>query len=501
MEPVRPTEPPEASPPDAPLPDLPSSDVLRELRARAGSLLHGQRDLSVKLEQRLEECLDNLAQNLADQTAEDQTHGLASLDAARQAFEEERATWQAQREADAQRLKEQSEQIAEQRDQLTAERERLAADEAKRDAREAGLEQALQQALEEARVQGDQANDEQVKSLVEQHEADRTEIDSLTAKLSEANDALAQATVQLKLVEQEAEQAHSHLAEEQEAHSQTIEELNQRFELAVDDAQQHRQRIAELEQELATRPAEDQSDSAELAHLRETCDDLRRQVKQFESQPPAADDSNAETAELQRRFEMAVEDLRQLKREKAHLEEQLANSSPAAVPVGDENDWEAQKRRFLASLEDEALEGQMSPERQQERATIEGTISITDEVISGKDEVIADLRRRLAAAPESGGEAAVVIDHAFDDDERLENERARLVALEEQLREKLRQSELELSVERAKLARLNSELERKRIDLEALRDSLPARAATPSDAGGRRQGNWLKKLGLGGDED
>ncbi len=221
-----------------------------------------------------------------------------------------------------------------------------------------------------------------------------------------------------------------------------------------------------------------------MAHLREACDELRRQVQQLESQPPAAENSSEETAELQRRFEMAVEDLRQLKREKAQLEEQLAGASPMAAPVGDENDWEAQKRRLLASLEDEALEGQMSPERQQQRATIEGTISITDEVIAGKDEVIAELRRRLASAPDSGAEAAVVIDHAFDDDERLENERARLAELEGQLREKLRQSELELSVERAKLSRQQTELERKRIDLEALRGSHPG---PRSDAHRRRR--------------
>ncbi len=165
MEPVRPTEPPEASPPDAPLPDLPSSEALRELRARAGSLLHGQRDLSLKLEQRLEACLDELAQNMADQTAQDETHGLASIDAARQAFEAERSAWQAEREADEQRLKEQSDQLAAQSDQLAQEADerqrsaallkeqadKLAADQAECDARAAGLERAVEQAAEQAR--------------------------------------------------------------------------------------------------------------------------------------------------------------------------------------------------------------------------------------------------------------------------------------------------------------------------------------------------------------
>ncbi|MEM6331651.1 MAG: hypothetical protein AAF790_15580, partial [Planctomycetota bacterium] len=88
-----------------------------------------------------------------------------------------------------------------------------------------------------------------------------------------------------------------------------------------------------------------------------------------------------------------------------------------------------------------------------------------------------------------------------DADRRLEAERQRLAALEAEWEEKLRAAELELSVERAKMARERAQLEEMRVDVEAIRKASAAGpgpgAAAPGKPGGR---NWLNKLGLSGGE-
>src|SRR5690606_19524189 len=115
--------------------------------------------------------------------------------------------------------------------------------------------------------------------------------------------------------------------------------------------------------------------------------------------------------------------------------------------------WESQKRRLLASLEGEEDFGE--PERVEERTTIEGTIRITDEVVAEKDRLIAELEQKLqAAAEQPAGEPSVETEREaiLDTDEVIRAEREKITQLEAQLNEALRKAELELSVERAKIA-------------------------------------------------
>ena len=298
-------------------------------------------------------------------------------------------------------------------------------------------------------------------------------------------------------------------AEKQSALEQAVEssrDLQDKFELALSDVQQHRQRVAELEQELASRPELGADESAELAQLRAERTELRDRLADVEARVEAAGvgEDSQEVEDLRRRFELAVEDVRQLKTENADLQQQLA-AGGAAEPVDDAGlDWEAQKRRMLASLE-----GETAPAQAEERATIEGTIRITDEVVAEKDAEIAQLRARLEQGP-GGGVPAVELESPdedespvspLSDDERLETERQRLATLEGEWEEKLRAAELELSVERAKIAREQAELAELRIEVEAQR-----KANTATSGGGEEEGkpagrNWFNKLGLGSGEE
>jgi chromosome segregation ATPase len=287
--------------------------------------------------------------------------------------------------------------------------------------------------------------------------------------------------------------------------------LQQKFELALEDVHRYRARVAELEQELARRPEVTQTDSAELVALRAERDALAERVEQLEKQPATQLEPNSEQqlADLQRRFELAVEDVRELKTKNAKLESQLTAAGEAASAAGAPRshdpsamDWESQKRRLLASLEGEG-DIEDEPARQEERVRIANTIEMTDAIIAEKDNEIAELRSQLANIRSAAAAAPVDDSHnqqmneLLDADEVIAEHRRRIAQLERDMEATLRAAELELSLERAKLARDRVELDELRAELDSLRQEL-APNGMPAPGAPRRR--WLSKLGLTGEE-
>ncbi len=284
------------------------------------------------------------------------------------------------------------------------------------------------------------------------------------------------------------------------------DELRQKFELALADVQKLRERVTELESDLARRPVTGQVASAELVALRAERDALSQRVEELERQPaaPVDTDTAQQMADLQRRFELAVEDVRELKTKNAKLESQLAaaKSTGAAANKHDSGgmDWESQKRRLLAALE-ETSEDDHDPALRKERATIKNTIEITDAVIAEKDRQIAELETRLGnlqndprVIDEARGRQIIELVNA---DEVIADHRRRAQEHERALQEKLREAELELSVERAKIARQKVELEELRTTLDSQRQQNEA-AGGPAASPGTPRRRWLSKLGIEG---
>jgi hypothetical protein len=340
------------------------------------------------------------------------------------------------------------------------------------------------------------------------------QLESLAAALSEQQSE--EATAEAVRLREELDKSQAALAEADRrlefAQQQTDdaienESLQQKFELALQDVRRLRGRVAELEQELARRPESEQADSAELVHLRAERDALAGRVEELEQDTNRRPDANAEqeVADLQRRFELAVEDVRELKKKNAQLESQLTQAAKKVVIVtdGDAMDWESQKRRLLASLESEGQSD--APSRRKEQATIEGTIRITDEVVANKDEEIAVLREQLASLRAASGKVGVdreremAITRLIDEDEVIQQHRKRAAQLEQEMEETLRATEMELSLERAKLARHQAELADARLELEAMRTSCPPSGGQAPTGTPKRR--WLAKLGLSGDDD
>jgi hypothetical protein len=196
-----------------------------------------------------------------------------------------------------------------------------------------------------------------------------------------------------------------------------------------------------------------------------------------------------------------MEDLREEKARAAELEQKLAvarkNGGAPAVTAGGGLDWEAQKLRMLAMLE-EFDDG--DEEQARERLTIQGTLEITDSVVAEKDQEIAELRKLLEEQSSNIGNVAVgaaAIAQLVGSDEVIQHERERARQLQAEWEEKMRTAEVEISVERAKLARERAELEEKLRNLEERASTIGPQAAAAS-AGGKeaKRGRWLERLGL-----
>ncbi|MCR4415517.1 MAG: hypothetical protein NUV77_24160, partial [Thermoguttaceae bacterium] len=273
--------------------------------------------------------------------------------------------------------------------------------------------------------------------------------------------------------------------------------------LAADLAEAQR-RYQEMADQSAAPP-----DAAELAELRSQRDaladrldeaerrvaDLGRQLAAAEEEMQRLRQSPAEGVEddYRRRYEMAVEDVRNLKAKVEDLEAQLRESRAHPGTSAGGLDWEAEKRRILAALESDG--GEPTPEDQARRVEIEEVIRRTEAALSVKDRELAELRQLLEDQSKSLGSVAVgaaALGEMLDNDAIVREERENLRKLQEEWREKLRQAEVEISVERAKIARERAQLEERLRALPENAEKPPAPDKPEKPARGR----WLSRLGL-----
>lgn len=252
----------------------------------------------------------------------------------------------------------------------------------------------------------------------------------------------------------------------------------------------------------------------QLRKLSEENKQLEQWVHEHESQPGAA--ANAEQlSELQRRLELAIKEVRELKNRNGELTEQLA-AARSAAPKGDVSgsktgggaqDWESRKKQLL-----EQLESDYDPQDKkdcEQKLTAERVIAETDAVVAemrrellDKNEEIAELKVLLQNQSNNIGGMAVgaaAIAGMFDSDELIVQERTNLRQLQDQLQEQLRQAEIDISVERAKLARERAELEERFRQYEAAKGvAAPAADSSGTDKNTKgQQRKWFARLGLG----
>jgi hypothetical protein len=305
-----------------------------------------------------------------------------------------------------------------------------------------------------------------------------------------------------------------------------LEENREKLDEAQAQLKRQRQRIAaelkaqrernrqELEEQQAeidhrSKTASESKDMArELARAREQLAEMEEQLAaaqngQIALQPETTsrseeDDQSEALADMTRRYQLAMEDLRDQKRRVSELERQAAAGPRPTVEPGQKLDWEAQKRQLLAALE--ADSGEEDEERREEKLKIRDVIRKTDAIIAERDAEIEELKERLASQPANADEVAVGA-AAFADilanDELVRSERERLQQLQHEWEEKLRQAEIDLSVQRAKIARERADIEeRQRALQEHESEHGDPNTATAPPAGKPQRGRWLSRLGL-----
>jgi len=202
----------------------------------------------------------------------------------------------------------------------------------------------------------------------------------------------------------------------------------------------------------------------------------------------------AEQTRLQRAEAVLEEELSRLEEQARSAAVALAEQGPKQ---GDNPDWEAEKRRILAALESDCDEN--DSDQRADRLKVEDVLQTAERILAKKDREIQRLQQRLEELPRDPGTETVeaaTINRAIDVDGAVRKERERLRQLQDEWREKMRQAEVDLSVERAKLARQRAEVEDRIRPAPGDLRQAPA-AATAADGILRSvPGRWLAKLGL-----
>lgn len=236
--------------------------------------------------------------------------------------------------------------------------------------------------------------------------------------------------------------------------------------------------------------------------VRELEEELSK-ARQVAESPSAAEGGDDHWRE---QYEMAMESVEALRAKNDRLEgelcdlrDQVAKARTRPATSGETGkgatgklDWEAQKKRLLANLEQEDLD-------EDDASRVEEAIRATDAAVAEKDEEIADLRLRLAdlesAAPPPPRPDDSKLNELLDRDAIIAQERERLTQLQREWENQLRTAEVDCAKERAELARMKSELAQKLRDVES---ELGKIEPTGTDKGARSKNGrrWMDHLGL-----
>lgn len=272
--------------------------------------------------------------------------------------------------------------------------------------------------------------------------------------------------------------------------------------------------IAALQEQLEQNREQLEQTAGELQSLRE--ESAEQAGGGFFSASDADLESLARQVEsLQMELKAANERAEELQSQNGDLAGQVANSqvNNRLTNQGTQSleslPWEERKRLILARLEDEesnfAADTQPSDdpaaaEVRDELQSLRDLVHQTDREIMRRDAEIAELRQLLDQQSNTVGEVAIgaaAIAGMFDQDELIREERSKLQEIQTEWQEKLREAEIEVSLERAKLARERQELEKRNAELEEMLAHQERANSQPSpDGDGKPARRWLARMGL-----
>jgi hypothetical protein len=261
---------------------------------------------------------------------------------------------------------------------------------------------------------------------------------------------------------------------------------------------QLRQDLADLRELLTNNNTASDSRSSnaneEIFTLRESLRNAQETVESLRAQLASADANRIDDYDSYG----SSEELDLLRRQNADLSAELSKlqttsrlNAPHLNRTNESMTWEERKRLIIQQLDDDADAASGDGHHKSEVSDI---LATTQAEIDRRDAEIAELRSIIdqqsnASAGVAIGAAAIA--QMIDSDELIQQEREKLRTIQKEWEDKLRQAEIELSLERAKLARERSTME------ERLRDAAVLPKPEPrTTEGGKPVRKWLEHLGL-----
>ena len=272
--------------------------------------------------------------------------------------------------------------------------------------------------------------------------------------------------------------------------------------------------------------AVEQDADAQHPSLQQTIEDLQTEVANWSSK---AAEAEARVARLQEAASRSAAKISDLEQQNEDLAAKVASSNVRRSVTSEHSSssdalsWEDRKALILRQMEEDSfdasefIEKLNVPESSQDDGDdqpldpisyvqqLHSDLKRREEELQRREDEIGELRCLLEqqSGTREGGVAigAAAIAEMVDADELVREERERLQQLQAQWEEKFRQSEIEASLERAKLSRERQELAKKTEQLEEQLEHLRRESRQVVAEGSGTSRRWRAKLGLTEDDE
>lgn len=293
------------------------------------------------------------------------------------------------------------------------------------------------------------------------------------------------------------------LSETQEQLLRSVNQLSDYDALLSDKDKQHRELVRQLSEK-------EQQIAAHGNQLQEAL--TRSELLQKALSATSNDDEDdgdalgqEKSAQWKAQVEQAEAELADLREQNSELASRIAQLTTDSLsarkghgPVNPELlSWDERKKLMLQQLEQD--NGSDSPDTPgiaaQDKLDIQQIITTTQSEIERRDREIEELREIIQLQSEARQGVAIGaagVAQMLDNNDLINEERRKLQAIQQEWEAKLRQAEIDLSMERAKLARERSELE---LELSQLKRT-SAQDQNSGSPGDKQQRRWKNFLGL-----
>ncbi len=221
-----------------------------------------------------------------------------------------------------------------------------------------------------------------------------------------------------------------------------------------------------------------------------------------------ADQSEVET--LRRQVAELEDQVAELQQQNNDLAAQVARPDPqpsvsaAAAGSNESLSWEARKELILQQMEDESFDAEafietLNPETTDACDPVAHVLQLHEELeyLEAELQKLQYLQAQQSPPPQTADPCAANANaNTLDDDALIRQERAKLKELQTECETRIRESEIAVSLERARLSRERRELAHKNAELEEQLSHLRREADVSRKAGVTGSRRWLAKLGL-----